>query len=89
MRKTDISKFTDKNESNGLNSTKVTQSTVKTALKLAGKAIATVFAVLFSAFIIVAISMMIYIFFIASEPTGVDLHARALNLSSHIYCENP
>lgn len=89
MRKTDISKFTDKNESNGLNSTKVTQSTVKTALKLVGKAIATVFAVLFSAFIIVAISMMIYIFSIASEPTGVDLHARALNLSSHIYCENP
>lgn len=83
MRKTDISKYTEKIE--------VTKKSagVGTAASGLWKVIKTVLAILVCAGIIVAISMGIYIFKLATEPTGIDLNARSLNLSSFIYIEDP
>ncbi|MBQ8860423.1 MAG: transglycosylase domain-containing protein [Ruminococcus sp.] len=83
MRKTDISKYTDKIEV-----TKKT-ATFPTALSGLWKVIKTILAILVCAGIIVSISLGIYVFKIASEPTGIDLNARSLNLSSFIYIEDP
>ncbi len=83
MRKTDISKYTDKIEV-----TKKT-ATFSTALSGVWKVLKTLLAILVCAGIIVSISMGIYVFKIASEPTGIDLNARSLNLSSFIYIEDP
>lgn len=83
MRKTDISKYTDKIE--------VTKksSGARTAVNSVWKILKTLLAIILCAGIIVSISMGIYIFKIASEPTGIDLNARSLNLSSFIYIEDP
>lgn len=86
MRKTDISKYTEKiktmpKESEG-------QNRMKVALKLVWKAFITVVMVFVAAFVIVGISMIIYLIGLANEPTGIDLQARAMNLTSIIYCEN-
>lgn len=83
MRKTDISKYTDKIE--------VTKksSAVGLTFSMLWKVIKTVLAVLVCAGIIISISMGIYIFGLANEPTGIDLNARSLNLSSLIYVKDP
>lgn len=83
MRKTDISKYTDKIE--------ITKkrSGVKTFLSALWKIVITVIGVCVTAGIIVGISMGIFVFKIANEPTGIDLNARSLNLSSFIYIEDP
>lgn len=83
MRKTDISKYTDK-----INVTKK-NSTVGTTASVLWKIVKTVLAVLVCAGIIVSISMGIYIFSLANEPTGIDLNARSMNLSSFIYVKDP
>ena len=83
MRKTDISKYTDK-----INVTKK-NSTVGTTASVLWKILKTVLAVLVCAGIIVSISMGIYILSLAKEPTGIDLNARSMNLSSFIYVKDP
>ncbi len=83
MRKTDISKYTDKIEVTKKN------SGVGTVVNGLWKTVKTVLAILVCAGIIVSISMGIYIFKLATEPTGIDLNARSLNLSSFIYIEDP
>lgn len=82
MRQTDISKFTDKNEDSKKPTS--TKAGVKGLLKI----LATVLLIILCAGIIVAVSLGIYVFKIATEPTGIDLDARSLNLSSFIYTEN-
>ena len=83
MRKTDISKYTDKID--------VRKKTATAGTYLSGlwKVLKTVLAVLVCTGIIVSISLGIYVFKIATEPTGIDLNARSLNLSSFIYIEDP
>lgn len=83
MRKTDISKYTDKidldKKPNG----------AKDVLKAIWKVVATLLLVCLCAGLIVAITIGVYIFKLAIEPTGIDLNARSLNLSSFIYIEDP
>ena len=84
MRKTDISKYTDK-----IDVPQKNPSYFGGFFRSIGKLLLTVLMVLVTAGIIVGVSMVIYVFKIASEPTGVDLNARSMNLSSFIYIENP
>lgn len=83
MRKTDISKYTDK-----IDVSPKTQSGAKGFFSAVGRILLTVLMVLVTAGIIVGISLGIYVLKIANEPTGIDLNARSLNLSSFIYVEN-
>ncbi len=83
MRKTDISKYTDKIEVTKKN------SSAGTFLNGLWKVVKTVLAIAICAGIIVGISLGIYVFKIATEPTGIDLNARSLNLSSFIYIQDP
>ena len=84
MRKTDISKYTDKIDVQPPKN----QSGAKKVLSVIGRALLTVVLVLVIAGIIVGISIGAYVIKIANEPTGIDLNARSLNLSSFIYVEN-
>lgn len=84
MRKTDISKFTDK-----INLNEKKPSVVKTVFSALWKVISTALMVCAFAGIIVFVSLLIYVIGIATEPTGIDLDARSLNLSSFIYIEDP
>ncbi|MBQ8058029.1 MAG: transglycosylase domain-containing protein [Ruminococcus sp.] len=83
MRKTDISKYTDKIE--------VVKKTATAGTFLNGlwKVLKTALAILVCAGIFVSISLGIYVFKLATEPTGIDLNARSMNLSSLIYIEDP
>lgn len=83
MRKTDISKYTDK-----IDVVPKKQSGVKQFFSVVGRVLLTVLMVLVIAGVIVGISLGIYVMKIANEPTGIDLNARSLNLSSFIYVEN-
>ncbi|MBQ1898592.1 MAG: penicillin-binding protein [Ruminococcus sp.] len=83
MRKTDISKYTDK-----IDVAPKKQSGVKQFFSVVGRVLLTVLMVLVIAGVIVGISLGIYVMKIANEPTGIDLNARSLNLSSFIYVEN-
>lgn len=87
MRKTDISKYTGESPLPSNNNNDNERG--KTVLKMLWKAFVTVFMVFVSACIIVGISLGVYMYGLSKEPTGIDLEARALNLSSFIYCENP
>lgn len=82
-RETDISQYTDK--SVDTNITQKKESDAKRFFKAAGKFLLTLFSVCFVAVFIAGISLSIYIFTIASEPTGIDLKAKSLNQTSHIY----
>lgn len=85
-RETDISQYTDRTsayvpEANN-------DSGVKHFFRGVGKVIFTAFMVCFVAMIIAGISLSIYIFTLASEPTGIDLKAKSMNQTSHIMVEN-
>ena len=83
MRKTDISKYTDK-----IDVSPKKQSGAGKFFSAVGRVLLTVLMVLVIAGIIVGISLGIYVMKIANEPTGIDLNARSMNLSSFIYVEN-
>lgn len=85
MRKTDISKFTDKIDVQ----TNKSPSGIGGFFSALWRIVLTVLMILVVAGIIVGISLGIYVLKIANEPTGIDLNARSLNLSSFIYVENP
>ena len=83
MRKTDISKYTDKIDVNPKK-----QSGAGRVFSVIGRVLLTIVLVLVIAGLIVSISVGAYVIKIANEPTGIDLNARSLNLSSFIYVEN-
>lgn len=83
MRKTDISKYTDKIEFTKNN------FGAKTVLSNIWSVVKTLLCILLVSGVIVGVSMGIYIFKLANEPTGIDLNARSLNLSSFIYIQDP
>lgn len=86
MRTTDISKYKEKeSKKKGTNQT----SPVKTALSCALKVLLTVLLVCFIAGVIVCFNVLIYLVGLASQPSGIDLDARSLNLSSFVYVQNP
>lgn len=85
-RETDISHYTDKSV-DSRNDVK-TDSGVKRFFKGFFKFLFTVFSVFFVAMIIAGISLSIYIFTLASEPTGIDLKAKSLNQTSFIYIKD-
>ena len=84
MRKTDISKYTDK-----IDVQPRKQSPVKAFFGGVGRILLTVVLIGAIAGLIVGISIGIFIFQIANEPTGIDLTARSLNQSSFIYVKDP
>lgn len=84
-RETDISQYTERNSQPANN---VSDSGAKHFFKGVGKVIFTLFSVFLVALIISGISLSIYIFTLASEPTGIDLKAKSMNQTSHILVEN-
>lgn len=86
MRTTDISKYKEKEAKNkGSKSA----SPAKTVLSCALKVLLTVLLVCFIAGVIVCFNVLIYLVGLASQPSGIDLDARSLNLSSFVYVKNP
>lgn len=83
MRKTDISKYTDKID--------VQKKTVSAGTYASGvwKVLKTILAILVCTGIFISISLGIYVIKLAQTPTGIDLAARSHNLSSFIYIEDP
>lgn len=86
-RETDISRYTDKSADTGVINEK-SEGGVKRFFKGLGKFLLTTFTICFVAFFIAGISLSIYIFTLASEPTGIDLKAKSLNQTSFIYIKD-
>ena len=86
-RETDISRYTDRSVDTG-NITENNDSGVKKFFKGLGKFFLTAFTISFIALFIAGISLSIYIFTLASEPTGIDLKAKSLNQTSFIYIKD-
>lgn len=85
-RETDISRYTDKSADNGFN--EKSESGAKRFFKGLCKFLLTAFTICFVALFIAGISLSIYIFTLASEPTGIDLKAKSLNQTSFIYIKD-
>ena len=86
-RETDISHYTDKTPDVAAD-TKQTESGAKRFWKGLGKALLTVFSVCAVAGIITLVSLGIYIFGLANEPTGIDLKAKSMNQTSRIFVKD-
>ena len=87
-RETDISGYTGKNSELPEISRKRSESGAKRFFKGLGKLLLTVFSVLAVAGVITAVSLGIYIFALASEPTGIDLKAKSMNQTSRIFIKD-
>lgn len=88
MKETDISKYSNGKKTGNSEIEIDKKGAVKGFFSGIWKAIFTIFMVCVFAGIAVAISLGIYIFGIANEPTGIDLYAASLNLTSHIYVQD-
>ncbi|MCH5296866.1 MAG: transglycosylase domain-containing protein [Ruminococcus sp.] len=86
-RETDISQYTEKNNE-PMDYSSEAESSAKQFFKGTGRIIVTLLSVVLVASIISGISLFVYIFTIASEPTGIDLKAKSLNQTSFIMVEN-
>lgn len=87
MRETDISQYIEKNEPSNPN-IPPKKGPVKTFFKGVWKILLTVMLVFVTAFLIVGVSLSVYIIGISSEPTGINLTAKALNQTSFIYVKD-
>ena len=85
MRKTDISNFKAKSKSDG----KGASFYVKGILSFLFKALMTLMLIFFIAGILVCFNVLFYIVDLYNEPTGIDLDARSLSLSSSVYVKDP
>ena len=85
MRKTDISNYREKDETKK----QEIMETVKTIGSGVLKTVLTLLLVFFIAGVIVCFNVLFYIMDLASQPSGIDLDARSLNLSSFVYVEDP
>ncbi len=86
-RETDISHYTDKPTDVAVN-TKKTESGAKRFFKGLGKALLTVFTVCAIAAVITLVSLGVYIYHLAMEPTGIDLKAKSMNQTSRIFVKD-
>lgn len=84
MRKTDINKFTDETGLETAGENAAIKGT-KGFFSIVWKVVSTLLMILLIACVIVGISVSIYLFGLANEPTGIDLHASKLQLTSFIY----
>ena len=84
-RETDISQYKDIQQ-NELS--EKADGGVKRFFRGFGKFLITVCSVCLVALLITGISLAVYIFTIASEPTGIDLKAKSMNQTSRIYIQN-
>ena len=82
-RETDISNYTGKIPEL-VPEKKKSESGAARFFKAIGKFFLTVFVILLIAGIITGISLSIYIFTLANEPTGIDLKAKSMNQTSRI-----
>lgn len=85
-RETDISRYTD--VKSDLNVSAKKPNPIKTFFKGLGKLLFTLFSIGAVAGIIAVSSIAIYLFALASEPTGIDLEAKSLNQTSFIYVQD-
>ena len=85
-RETDISQYTERTAS--AEGSEKTDGRIKRFFKGLGKFLLTIFSVCFVAVFIAGISLAIYIFTLASEPTGIDLKAKSLNQTSFIMVQD-
>lgn len=83
MRKTDISKFTE--ESPQDNAAIIEKSLPRRCMSMIWKILSTILLILLISLVVVGISVGIYLLQLANQPTGIDLHASKLNLTSIIY----
>ena len=87
MRKTDISNYREKPKD------EQAQKTGVEVTKLVGFGLLKVFLslmlIFFVAGIIVCFNVFSYIIKLSNEPSGIDLDARSLNLSSFVYVQDP
>ena len=86
-RETDISNYTDKTTDVVVDPPK-TESGAKRFFKTLGKILLTVFIVCFIAAVITVVSLGIYIYNLAMEPTGIDLKAKSMNQTSRIFVKD-
>ena len=86
-RETDISHYTDKPAETAVGA-KPAESGVKRFFKGLGKLLLTVFAVCMVAAVITLVSLGIYIYHLAMEPTGIDLKAKSMNQTSRIFVKD-
>ena len=85
-RETDISQYKKDIQQNELSDK--ADGGVKRFFRGFGKFLITVCSVCLVALLITGISLAVYIFTIASEPTGIDLKAKSMNQTSRIYIQN-
>ena len=85
-RETDISQYKKDVQQNELS--EKADGGVKRFFRGFGKFLITVCSVCLVALLITGISLAVYIFTIASEPTGIDLKAKSMNQTSRIYIQN-
>lgn len=84
MRKTDINKFTDETGLETAGENAAVKGT-KGFLSVIWKVVSTLLMILLLACVVVGVSVSIYLFGLANEPTGIDLNASKLQLTSFIY----
>lgn len=84
MRKTDINKFTDETGLETAGENAAVKGT-KGFLSVVWKVVSTLLMILLIACVVVGVSVSIYLFGLANEPTGIDLNASKLQLTSFIY----
>lgn len=85
MKETDISKLGQKRTNNSSEIEIDKKGAVKGILSGIWKVIFTFIMIFLCACVAVGISLGVYIYGLASEPTGIDLQSASLNLTSFIY----
>ncbi len=87
MRETDISQYVEKNDHSDPN-LPPKKGSVGTFFKSLLKMLLTILMVFVTAFVIIGVSLIVYIAGISAEPTGINLKAKELNQTSFIYVKN-
>lgn len=85
MRKTDITKYTEDNSLSTSKGSGPVATGVKGFFSVIWKILSTALIVFVLSGVVVAISVGAYFWSLASEDTGIDLHAAKLQLTSFIY----
>ena len=83
MRKTDINHFNENLNDSSANAYQGV--TAKKVMRLIKRVLFSALGILLVAGIVMGVSMIVYLVNLSKEPTGIDLRARKLNLTSFIY----
>ncbi len=85
MRKTDITNYKEKKAFNWEEVWFYTKGVLSFLLK----SLLTVLLIFFVAGVLVCFNLLFYLVDLSKEPSGIDLDARSLNLSSFVYVQDP